>query len=109
MDSLRSEDKLAVPGMVLSNRIYLLLHDLGKPDRVDQKRVEELFSKRTVFVAFSITKIRCIDLGLSPATCSIPLVPEKHVLSLMGFARTGVFISRVEAKESGQVGPATSS
>jgi hypothetical protein len=108
MDSLRSEGKLALPGMVLSDGIHLLLHDLGKPDRVDQERVTKLFDKKTVFVAFSITNIESTDPGPSPATCSTPLVPGKRVLSLTASARTGVFISRVEAEESGHMGPSTS-
>ena len=108
MHSLRSEDKPAVPGMVVSNRIHLLVHDLGNPDRIDEERVKKLFDKRTMFVAFSITNIESTDPGRSPATCSTLLAPEKRVLSLMAFARTGVFISRVEAKESGHMGPWTS-
>jgi len=108
MDSLQSEDKPAVPGMFLSNRIHLLVHDLGNPDRIDEERVKKLFDKKTVFVAFSITNIESTDLGPSPATSSTLLVPEKRVLSLMAFARTWVFISRVEAEESGHMGPSTS-
>ena len=52
MNSLQSEDKLAVPGMFLSNRIHLLVHDLGNPNRIDEERVKKLFDKKTVFVAF---------------------------------------------------------
>ena len=108
MDSLQSEDKPAVPGMCISNRIHLLVHDLGNPDRIDEERVKKLFDRKTVFVAFSITNIESTDLEPSPATSSTLLVPEKRVLSLMAFARTWVFISRVEAKESGHMGPSTS-
>ena len=64
MDSLRSEDKPAVPGMVLSNRIHLLLHDLGKPDRVVQERVKMLFDKKTVFVTFLSPISRALILDL---------------------------------------------
>lgn len=52
MDSLQRKDKLPVPGMFLSSDIHLLIHDIGKPDRVDKARVNALFSKRTVFVDF---------------------------------------------------------
>jgi len=52
MDSLQRKDKLPVPGMFLSSDIHLLIHDIGKPDRVDEGRVKALFSKRTVFVDF---------------------------------------------------------
>jgi hypothetical protein len=52
IDSLRHEDKVPVPGIVLSNDLHLLVHDIGKPGRVDEERVEKLFADRTVFVAF---------------------------------------------------------
>jgi len=49
LDSIRREDKVRIPGVVLPLDPILLLHRLGR--NLDEKRIKELFIHDTVFVA----------------------------------------------------------
>jgi hypothetical protein len=53
-DSIDPQDKIPVPGMVLSSDVHLLIHELGLPERVDKARIKDLFVRNTTFVVLEI-------------------------------------------------------
>src|SRR5437868_1510538 len=63
LDSVRSQDKVAVPGMVLSTEPKLLIHELGLPERVDMDRINCLFTHETMFVVLNVTNATITDFG----------------------------------------------
>jgi hypothetical protein len=65
-NSIYPDGKTAVPGIMMSTDINLLLHELGQ--HVDQKRVETLFEPGTTYVVWNLY---CQCTGLSHSQSSI--------------------------------------
>src|ERR1700722_14741792 len=96
IDSFRCEEKVTVPGMVLSAEPQLLLYQLGE---TNDERINNLFTPGTRFMVCYLISVLITDLVLpQSATCTAPLVREKHVSPSMDSVPIGAFTSPAEAR-----------